>query len=817
MKFAQWAQQQAVAYTVYIIALAAMAALLAVIVAKLFIVGTKNDKLEFLKNYKKGPFAIIYFIAIPLYFLGWLHVSTDIRVGADVLSCFLKSVYRAFSLIKFDFGMDGIVGAMKDDHLYYATMCCCYAVTVINVLMFSASLVWQRFKNLCKKLCAKCSKNLYIVVGCNEHNIMLLKSLKKSKNKAGKGMMLAKPNADMRDKLYLNGICYSSFDSANSSEDELYKKLKSLLGFKYRLGLHTKKKITVIINTEDDERNLLYVKALNKLLLVDTHIKPQIDNNQTDDKHPENGQVKDNKNNDKDAQTNVMRYVDVPVNAKHTRLTGYAFCNVENQSAFAEQIEYAHGHIELLNRYEQIAVEFVDKYPLTRYMTDKHIDYNSGLIKDDVDINVCLIGFGPTNRQVFLRTIGDSQFFTKGKNGIEHKKVHYYVYDKAAAYKDKNLNQTYFRYSREFYKEYLKRQKDGKKTSVDKDFLPLPDYPADDWYNPEFADEWYDAEFNDITKDSKHFKEHFCISDINSYDFYDSLKKVVCKGNSYTYIIVAFGEDLENIDLSQKITARLEMWGKSNGAYVFAKVRSDDLVDKEPDGVKTFGTTGSVYNIDGILNHIKDLALFKSFTYARGITAENKDVGEKAVREWMRMGHTQRQSNLYCCLNLRTKLNLLGLDYVPKTKEDANGGHKEFYKKYFGTDADAEIEDKRYQLTRDCDKSIYCEDSVRTLFAMQEHQRWNANYICSGVIPSCRGDIERGCGKDMKKRLVHDNLTTFAGLDEYYRLRNSEVRHYDYKIMNFADKILFDAGYKIVTKQEREDWENAQKAKAAEK
>lgn len=59
MGFVQWIQQLSVTHTVCILALIAMAILLAVTVFRLFVKGTKSDKLEYLRNYKKGQFTII--------------------------------------------------------------------------------------------------------------------------------------------------------------------------------------------------------------------------------------------------------------------------------------------------------------------------------------------------------------------------------------------------------------------------------------------------------------------------------------------------------------------------------------------------------------------------------------------------------------------------------------------------------------------------------------------------------------------------------------------------------------------------------------
>lgn len=704
-------------YCIYSLCLVGMVALIVNIVLRTFILGSRENKMHYLKSYKKGKFALIYLISIPLFFLGYLYETGPIESGTEVLLCFFDAICAAFDLVKLDFGMSGIVKAMLADNFYYFTMIVCYIVTVFNVLMFSASLLWQRIKNLYGKLRAYASNDLYIVVGDNNDNILLLNSLNKLKNKRAKGIMLAMPDSEQRDKLYLNGISYISFNCIEGSCIEFYKKIKSLLGFRYSHKLFMKKNVSVIVNTSNDERNLLYVKELEKLLHTDVqNMVVQFDalsaqiiekyrekrkkiNLSKDDGYKKEKDLKECDISEEKELKECRQLISVPVNARSALVTVYTFSKVKNQQAFYDSVKNSCGHIRLLNRYEQIAFDFVDRYPLTRFMTEEHIDYTRGLIKKDTEINVCFVGFGRTNRQIFLKTISNAQFFAEVDGKIVHKKVHYYVYDKSETYKDKNLNQTYFRYSLEFYKEYRRYREEALNSGVNEgneswNYLPLPDYPADDWFNPQLN--------GDMSEACEHFKKHFCKTDINSYDFYDELKNIVCKKNSYTYIVVAFGKDLENIDLSKKISARLKTWGKSDSTHIFVKVRSDVLAKNDGDSIIRFGSTRSVYDLNKIVdNPIQKIAYFKSFKYTRSSDGNAEERRRDAVKNWMRSSPEQKLSNFYCCLNLRTKLNLLGLDYV----KDAGSGRGDlalFYDRYYGKLDVGETEPP-------CNETVFCD------------------------------------------------------------------------------------------------------------
>ena len=73
-------------------------------------------------------------------------------------------------------------------------------------------------------------------------------------------------------------------------------------------------------------------------------------------------------------------------------------------------------------------MDFIDKYPLTRFMTEDQIDYDTSLIHNDVDINVALIGFGKTNQQLFLTSVANNQFMTEENGEKVAKPVHYYSF-----------------------------------------------------------------------------------------------------------------------------------------------------------------------------------------------------------------------------------------------------------------------------------------------------------------------------------------------------------------------------------------------------
>ena len=179
-------------------------------------------------------------------------------------------------------------------------------------------------------------------------------------------------------------------------------------------------------------------------------------------------------------------------------------------------------------------MDFIDRYPLTLFMNGEQIDYESSLVKNDVNINLALIGFGRTNQEIFLTSVANNQFLCEKDGKIQLKKVNYHIFDKERAENNKNLNHSYYRYKSELAD--MKAE----------DYLPLPSLPAE---------------------------EIFYRTDINDREFYTQLRAVVTKSKKdANFVIISFGDDLENIDLAQKLVEKRREWDIEN-LVIFVRVR----------------------------------------------------------------------------------------------------------------------------------------------------------------------------------------------------------------------------------------------------
>ena len=439
-----------------------------------------------------------------------------------------------------------------------------------------------------------------------------------------------------------------------------------------------------------------------------------------------------------------------------------------------------------INKYQKLAICFVDRYPFTRFMDQSHLDYSTACVRNGTDINVCLIGFGKVNQQIFLTTVATNQFITKGKNGVQHKPVNYHIFDKNAPQVAKNLENTYYRFRNEC-------------SNVDeKDYLPLPDMPAN---------------------------EKFWHMDVNSGEFRDAVREVITRSDKdVNFAVVSLGSDMENIIAARKLIEMRNEWDVKN-FVIFVHVTSCYKVGHliiAPDFFMFHD------NIDDFgIQQLIAMSIRRNYIYALQYQiAAGKEfdsyllsqVMNQAKIDWGEKNQILRESSLYGCLSLRSKLNMIGLSWCEMfINRQAPLSVEEYFKRYaVNTSIDCivngNISDKmiiKYGLD--------FPESLRKNLAILEHYRWNAFMISKGIIPATRAQIEHETtlvdgkmkftnGKSYELRR-HGNLTTFEGLVEYRRIvagrdnvdeLDRDVIKYDYQIMDNAHWLLTECGFKIV-------------------
>ena len=697
----------------------------------------RPERIAFLRSFKKGKCAIIYVTAIPLYCAGFMYG------GQSFLPAFFNSINKIVQLVVLRYDIGSIQGLMQANPLYNFTIYFCFVLVGLNALIFTLSLtnqhIWcaiQAFKAMMTR------RDKLFLFGNNSENISIYLSDKK-RNK----VIIDDVSDKDSEKLYMKRI---SFISTHSYEGPISKL--------FRLVKKFDREYVVVVNTRDDEKNIKICRTIiNNIENASEQIKKRL----------------------------------------FLKTKIFVFGDPRYETIYEDIVSSGFGCIHYVNKYQKIAMDFIDKYPLSKFMDEKQIDYDTSLIRENVDINVLFIGFGKTAQQLFLTSVANNQFLTTGNSDPELKKVKYFIFDKDEAENNKNLNHNYYRY------KYECSELDPKA------YLPLPTLPADE----------------------KYFR-----LDVNDCDFYNQIRRVVTRNaNDSNFVLIAFGSDLENIDMAQKLVEKRKEWGIDN-LVIFVKVRvwRKEQTLLEDEGCYFIGNENDVvYNIDKIVgdrifcmaqmrNEVYDLEYV--ITSTPGIVVDDECIQKNhdtAYRSWhMVKSQMERESSLYCCLSLRSKLNLMGLDYCEKEGADDLGLSEEQYLAIYAGDDMPDT--SKYAVTANGKPIVsYTLDfpaSRRRNMAIHEHQRWNSFMISKGIIPSSRIQIasEKMVGKDGKERFTngknyavrrHGNLTTFDGLVEFRQIvaerdncseAEKDVIKYDYQLLDDAYWLLQSNGYKIV-------------------
>lgn len=654
----------------------------------------RPDRIAFIRGFKNGKCALIYITAIPLYLIG--HIYS----GKDMLDAFFLAVNKIVNLVVLKYDITSIEQLMKDNYFYYITIYLAFITVGLNAVLFALSFTTQQcwcFIGWLKR--ALTPNERLIIFGNNKASVDIYKS-DKSRNKH----IVDNLSAKEMEALYQEDIYYSSCKLPDERIDWIFKSIE-----------RTGKKHKVIVNTECDDKS---IRICRKLI-------------------------------------NAMNEFDGDKDTLFLKINIYVFGDPKYQAIYDDIVASGYGCIKYVNKYQIVAMDFISKYPLALFMDERQLDYNTALVKDDVEINVAFVGFGKTNRQILLTSVANNQFLKKGKGEPELKKVNYYIYDRDNAKNDKNLNHSYYRY------------KDECAGLNEDEYLPIPTLPAN---------------------------EEYFQMDINDGEFYHHLKELFTRSkNDVNFLIIGYGTDLENIDLAQKLVEKRQDWGLDN-LIIFVKARAylkEETLLNEDRCYFIGNERAVVYDVEKIISDdIEKMAKMRNEVYdlEYAITNEGLIPTEESVKaneadsisRWHKQKTEQeRESSIYACLSIRSKLNLMGLDYIKGDSKDKDALSEEEYLRIYAKGD--EIDLKTYAYVNANGKPIInytldFKDTLRKTLAIHEHQRWNSFMISKGTVPSNLYQIYADHngrkftnGKSYRERR-HGNLTTFEGLVEFRRL-----------------------------------------------
>lgn len=723
-------------YTVVsVVCIAIMVTLVIYLVVK-FCRCNRAEKIEFIKNFKKGKCAIIYVVAIPLIMM------SDIYSGLDIGRAFFDAISEAVQLVVLKY--DVSLKLMQINIVFAVAMYLCLSLVIVNAMMITISIlhhgIWKGYR-LFKFSHAKGNK--CIVVGNNDKVLAAYDSCPCAK------LLIAPMSQEDAEKLYIRGVSYQTFPRGDRLRDWMEKQLKKCI----KRFSGTNQKVNIIINCDKDRDNLDWCGAFIDFISAQG--------------------------------SSVVDNVEI-----------YVYGNREFEDIYSKYESKSLGCLHYINEYQQVAVDFIDKFPLTKYMNSSHIDYSTALLKPETEINVAMIGFGRTNQQIFLSLVANNQFLTNDPDlGIVDKRVCYHLFDKLHTGGNKTLNHNYFRYRYDFFKD--------DKINIDESkYLPLPQFPSLDKY-------------------------HYM--DINDPSFYSDLQTVIDgRDNAVNYIIISLGMDYATIDIANKIVARLKECNINN-AHIFVHIRDEKTfksnnVILDRDLCEPFGSDLRViYDYSHIIREqFAKMAIARNYIYNIErdmkhdvITAEEEY--NSRMKWYVRLSSIERDSNMYACLGIKAKLHLMGLDCCRADESTCKGMTEEEYLKYYAVDdmpefvcdVDGHAVAVRY--------SLNFKPSRRKNLAMQEHSRWNAFMFTKGFVPATKEQILNevdGSGKHLNGKNYdmrhHGNLTTFDGLSQFSQMlakrdgrpeEEYDVIKYDYQLLDGAWWLLNKHGFKIIARK----------------
>jgi hypothetical protein len=656
------------------------------------------------------------------------------------------------------FDMTSLNAIGNTNTLFHIAVIACVVLTMANTTLLSISVFFRRVYNFIMLRRIKSGKrDVIVLVGFGKKNRSVLLSMKREKENIPE---LARDAVDVL--VLAEGITpemkeeiYISSAAYASLGADLGKLLES------NCGHFDKRHVRVIIETEDAEHNL---KRAYQVATLASSL----------------------------GEDAASAYSDL-----RTGLDTYVFSDEERDSLYRRIIRRSRGTVHPANLFKMIASDFIDTYPLTALIGDR-IDTERALVKDGTEVRVILMGFGKVNRRIFYLLVQNNRLLAEhtdpktGERYIGEADIKYYVFDKNDAEHDSEYNHNYARYSR-----WLEEKRD---TSS---YFELPKEPAEPIFEK---------------------------IDSNDRSYFSRVKSALSgKASARNVIIVSVGDDLEALDISEKLTEAVREAGCDANTSLFVRIKSESLAREASVRYEgeipfvPFGQNSKFYTYDRIVNpSVESMARDRHLCYTleEPRTGEStEDTRRRAIRQWLfEWEEVQRESNVYACLSLRTRFNLLGFD-IKRGDARIHGDDSDAFLAAYAVDNRIKYKDETVngkRLVDYGDRSYRVSGSVRERLAIMEHLRWNAYYISAGFVPASRDEhVEIPKASRMRRR-IHINLTTDTGLCEYERWCESELGYsptdadilkYDYQLMDDAVWLLHRSGYMIVRIKNDEECE----------
>ena len=418
--------------------------------------------------------------------------------------------------------------------------------------------------------------------------------------------------------------------------------------------------------------------------------------------------------------------------------------------------------------YELIGRQFSIKHNLIKYLPEDYV--KDGVITDDKNINIVMLGFGKTAKSLLKSIILNNQFVQIVDGKYQCKKINIDLYD---------IN------DKAFDDEMIIKLKNFDKLCENNCF--------------DFDTEMGPMELTvNVNTKSCNIKTEL------SNEFLSSLKK---DSNNFTYYFCSLTASIDNSLIAEKLS---KIVNKESSIIFYNIDEKSERFITDSSICIPFGYKNNILSYKNIV--LEDFSLLAK--------ANNDSYNEKSLQNnsFSKISMIEKLSNIYSELNTRFKLNLIGLDYT-KNKEEL-GLTKEEFEKYFDIKnyyccmdtlieegcTLIEAEEKKYK--------EYFKINLANALIYQEHLRWCMFYFLYNFKGMKLSELKYKDNKIIHKDIKckkHACLTSFYGLDilhhyelEMYlqnninkKLSQIETYQYDLKLDTVYDE-LTSLGYKIV-------------------
>ncbi len=366
---------------------------------------------------------------------------------------------------------------------------------------------------------------------------------------------------------------------------------------------------------------------------------------------------------------------------------------------------------------ELLARTFMQQHPVTEKLPADFVEADCA-IRPEVNIHYCFLGFTPLSKEIYRQSVLNNQLVCFKDGTYELKPIEYTVFDRDADGAQWNISG-------------LDRALSQMEANADA-WFPLPERP-------------YLTQVHPVQP--------------QLHEMLEQAAALAAEKDSYCYYLIDTGDGYRNMDLSAKLQSLL---ADCENYHIFACSQADFVHDSEK--LTYYGDPNQVFTREIIVDDglsVMAKALNRVYTQQQMLDQKNRPdfaalVEQMAWESWNGLNYFSIYSNVYAAMNLRLKLNLLGLDYVADGKGE-----------------NLQLIGEKYPRAESYTYADYQGRSKRNALLAQEHARWNAYHLLAEYLPMQKANIsvKSNDGSAVKfntkntaaKR--HACLTTFQGLD----------------------------------------------------